>query len=300
MRRDSLPVGATVGLTPRIVAVLRNAGIETFQQLAMMSDAELLQIGSIGYAALREIREALQHLGLTAPEQQVSVPFRTPFEEELWQLTAPAGGVVERGIAMVHFGWNGRLPIEQLRDRYRVKRDLLRRIFLSIETQPVPENRQAIQRVARFVRAHIPRWADDIESLLITAGLTRQHVTVAGIVNACRIAALDPGFEVVTTPRLLVVPTGSVEACRAVIRSVQHLAAIRGIATIDEVKSCAETLAGVPIDRKFARRAVALLSNVQWLDYRLGIVTIHRVAGRDARAQRREARETRTRMQRAS
>lgn len=278
-----LPITTVVALSTRVANLLANAGIETFDQLASMHDAALLQIPNLGYAALAEIRDILHKLGLThhlSAIPRVHEQTRTALEAELWGLTAPAGGDIERGIAMVHFGWDGRLNVEEIRDRYRLRREVLRHIFLAVETQPVPstENLVALKRATRFIARHTPLWLDEAEQLLVITGLVRQKVTLAGLLDACRLAAIDAGFTLFRTPRLMAIDPSRIEDCRTVIRSVQHLASIRGTTTIDEVRECAEKLLGHPLDRKFVRRSVALLATVHWIDHRLGVVTIQKAA----------------------
>lgn len=281
----ALPVTASVGLSARVATALANGGILTFAQLAAQADSALLQIPNLGYAALMEIRDTLQKLGL-AREESFSAPSlddrRTPLERELWNLTVPAGGAVNRGIAMVHFGWDGRLGMEEIRDRYRVRRDLLRSIFLAVETQPPPgaASTRALRAATRFLAARAPQWIEDAQQLLITSGLARQVVTIEGLMNACRIAGVDPAFELVATPRLLLVSTGQAEDCRVVVRTVQHLATMRGTTTVDEVRSCTERLVGHPLDRKFVRRSIALVDHIHWIDHRLGLVSLRPVRSR--------------------
>lgn len=279
--RHPLPVNVSIGLPPRVANALLNAGIETFDELAALTDAELLRVPQLGYSALEDIRRTLRLLAgaqLNAPAPEPAPDGRTALERELWHLTAPAGGSIERGMAMIHFGWDGRLSVEEIRNRYRVRRDLLRRVFLAVETQPVPAGAHslAIRRTARFLAVHTPMWVPDAEKLLATAGLTTQHLTITGLLTACRIAGIEPGFGIERTPRELLLEPEKLEDCRAVVRSVQHLAAIRGTTTIDEVRSCASTQLSRPLDRRFVRRSIALLDTVQWLDPRLGIVSIPR------------------------
>jgi hypothetical protein len=279
--RHPLPVNVSIGLPPRVANALLNAGIETFEELATLTDAELLSVPQLGYSALEDIRRTLRLLAgaqLNTPAPARLTDGRTALERELWDLTAPAGGSIERGMAMMHFGWDGRLSVEEIRNRYRVRRDLLRRVFLAVETQPVPAGTHslAIRRTARFVAAHTPMWIPDAEKLLGTTGLTTQHLTISGLLIACRIAGVEPGFGIARTPRELVVELDRLEDCRVVVRSVQHLAAIRGTTTIDEVRACAATQLGRSLDRRFVRRSIALLDTVQWLDPKLGIVSIPR------------------------
>lgn len=280
LRQRPLSISETIGLSPRVAVALQQAGIHTFEALAARSDAELLRIPQLGFAALREIRETLDKLGLAQirGEPVPAIPPRTVLEDELWQLTAAAGGEVERGIAMVYFGWDGRLSIEQIRDRYRVRRDLLRRILLAVETQPPPARSavEAIRLAARFLAAHAPVWREQAEGLLHTAGLVGQPLSIEGLLQACRIAAIPAAFDLARTPRLLVVPRARMEECRVVVRTVQHLAILRGTATIDEVRSFSQKLLGREIDRPFVRRSMALLSDLRWLDSCHGLVTLQR------------------------
>jgi hypothetical protein len=276
-----LPLNVTIGLPPRVANALLNAGIETFEDLATLTDAELLRVPQLGYSALEDIRRTLQLLAgarLNVPAPAGVTDGRTALERELWDLTSPAGGSIERGMAMIHFGWDGRLSVEEIRNRYRVRRDLLRRVFLAVDTQPVPAGGYtiAIRRTARFVAAHTPMWIPDAEKLLVTAGLTAQHLTIPGFLTACRIAGIEPGFGIARTPRELVLDPDQLEECRVVVRTVQHLAAIRGTTTIDEVRACAATQLGRSLDRRFVRRSIALLDTVQWLDPKLGILSIPR------------------------
>jgi hypothetical protein len=276
-RRRAVAIEETIGLSPRVARALSQAGIGTFEQLAELSVAELLEIPDLGFAALSEIHDTLHKLGLAGQQtEQRPQPLRTSLEEELWRLTAPAGAAVERGIAMVYFGWDGRLAMEEIRDRYRVRRDLLRRIFLAVETQPPPDRSQvrSIRLAARFVAAHSPLWLEDAETLLHTAGLVQQQLTLQGLQQACRIAGIPSGLSLVRTPRLLVVHQSRLEECRIVVRTLQHLAALRGTTTIDEVKSCSEKMLDRELDRKFVRRSMALISTLRWLDPRLGIATL--------------------------
>lgn len=275
----ALPITASIALSARVVTALANAGILTFAQLSAQTDSALLQIPNLGYAALIEIRETLQKLGLAREENFSPAPLdhrRTALESELWNLTAPAGGPVQRGIAMVHFGWDGRLGMEEIRDRYRVRRDLLRSIFLAVETQPppAPAGVKAIRAATRFLVVHAPRWLENAQELLITSGLARQTVTIDGLLNACRIAGVEPGFELVSTPRLLLVAAGQAEDCRVVVRTVQHLAAMRGTTTVEEVRCCSEKFLGHPVNSKFIRRAIALIDQVHWIDDRIGLVSL--------------------------
>lgn len=174
-----------------------------------------------------------------------------------------------------YLGWDGTGPrtLEKVGEEFGLTRERIRQVSGLILGRLRGREifTPILDKVLDFVRARVPKVADEIEGALVDAGLTRNVFRLDGVERAADVCGRKTAFRVAQLgAQRLVLPLGPPNLQQSIAqiarKSVQHW----GVATIADVAAQASDRSGRRIEETFVLSALGGLPDFHWLDEQAG------------------------------
>ena len=250
---------------------LRRSGI--FKQpydLANLTIGEILETQGFGPRCLVDLLTALESVASptkSTPQGQV----HACLEDELSSLILESGTERYRQIVARRYGFDGQggATLQAVADVFGITRERVRQICERFESSLKGRKMQLriLNSTLNTVAENTPGSAEEIESKLISAGLTRRPFRLEGLMNAARLLSRDVPFvleeighkRIAFKAKTRFLSKSIIQTAR---KSVEHW----GVATVEDIASQVNAKTGIDIDAESVILALSTRGDFSWLD----------------------------------